>query len=164
MASRHRAAALEQGVIVELAIPVSPDMYPLRPGLRANTDRTPVGGLRSKVVGISHWRTGAVAAVVTRAITTIIANGVRADDSEVEADVQDDQFHEPSGIHQCAERGPVAPTQPGQPGSDELDSAPKRLRDVVDTLAVFLRPVATASHGREPFKHHWAPPGPWRSG
>jgi len=43
----------------------------------------------------------------------------RSDDSEVEADVQDDQFHKPSGIHQCAERGHVAPTPPGQPGSDE---------------------------------------------
>jgi len=52
-------------------------------------------------------------------MTTIIANRVRADDSEVEADVQDDQLHKASGIHQCAERGRVAPTQAGQPGSDE---------------------------------------------
>jgi hypothetical protein len=105
-------------VIVELAIPVLPRHVPGPAGAQgehgSNTGWRPSVG----VVGISHWRTGAVAAVVTRVITTISANSVGADDSEVEADVQDDPFHEPSGIHQCAERGRVAPTQPGEPGSD----------------------------------------------
>jgi len=61
------------------------------------------------VVEISQWRTGAVAADDHH------REQRRADDSEVEAD---DQCHEPSGIHQFAERGRVAPTQTGQPGSD----------------------------------------------
>ena len=43
----------------------------------------------------------------------------RDDDAEIEPDVEDDEFHQPASIHECAEGRRVAPAQSGQPSRNE---------------------------------------------
>ena len=56
-------------------------------------------------------RRGPVANVVTSAMSTIIAKICRRQDSELVADVQRDQLHQPAGVHEGAEREGVAPAR-----------------------------------------------------
>ncbi|MGH7618599.1 MAG: hypothetical protein ACREPM_15375 [Gemmatimonadaceae bacterium] len=72
---------------------------------------------------------GVVNAVVTSAITTMMANSDREMNAGVQRDVQDHQFHQAARVHERAHRKRVACAHAGRPSRERGATQPARDRD-----------------------------------